>query len=213
MKRPDLTNPLYARFLDFKPRKRDIRKATILEATIECIATIGVENTSFDSVGKRAEMIKAHVAYYFPNRNLLIEDALKFAIATVQSVTVEFVVAEPDPEKHLPAFVRGTFAWLERYPKQASAILLLYYYGSFDKNYRKLHTQVRNLGYERLQAIVAFTFPKTKKGADGAKRYAKYIQNIMTGNIVDFLTADGEISLGELLETTLSDLQQARAHY
>lgn len=202
-----LSNPLYAQFLDFKPRKRDVRRAIIVEAAIDCIATLGVENTSFEAIGKKAGMLKAHVAYYFPNRDDLIEEVIKFSVSSVQAMSVEGMKAETDPEQKLAAFITATFRWRDQFPKQSSVILLLYYYASFRRPYQKIHDRIRSLGAERIRA--ALSLQAAFRGAPQAFLHdtSKLIQSILTGNLIDFITTTPQLQLEEVRDKTLGQVE------
>lgn len=203
----EITNPLYAQLLKFKPKKGDLRKVEILEGAIETIANEGVERLSFESLGKKLNMRRAHVAYYFPDRDEIVLAAIKLVVATVQSFTVERVKLAASDEERLVAFVEGTFKWAETYPKHPPVILLLYYYSSHDKRYRKLHDEARRLGAERIEAIVRPLLPPARRRHAGAA--AKLVQAILTGHLLDHYTTEPRLSLERLEERTLRDVRAA----
>ncbi|MCB0405151.1 MAG: TetR/AcrR family transcriptional regulator [Bdellovibrionales bacterium] len=179
---------LYAKFLNFKPSRGDERRLRILEKTIELIGSgTGIEGTSFESIGKSLEMLRAHVAYYYPDREALIEAAIKLVVSTVQNYTVDHVRKAADEGfGKVDGFVDGTFAWVRDFPTHPRVILLLYYYASFNKSYKDLHDRVRRLGAERLAATVAEVLPTKKRRQ--AMSVAKWIQSLLTGHLVDYLT-------------------------
>src|SRR4051812_15789599 len=126
---------LYSQILEFKPRKADLRRMAILDAVIDCIAEKGILNLTAQEVGRQAKMRRSHVTYYFPNQDKMLEAAIKFVVSTGQEITVAYVTAAQTPRARLEAMVQATFVWLERYPKHASVMLLLHYYGSCDSRY------------------------------------------------------------------------------
>lgn len=206
----ELTQALYSQFLKFKPNKGDLRRIAILESAIECIATIGVESSTLEAIGKKNKMTKAHVAYYYTDRKTIVEAAVKFVVATVQSFTVRHVKEAEDETQHLASFIDGTFDWIATFPKHASVILLLYYYSSYDTFYRRLHTEIRTLGAERITATVLPLLPTSK--AKLAPSLAKMVQSILTGHILDHMTTNSPLSLEQLRKKThkeVSELIQA----
>lgn len=145
---------IYSQILQFKPRKADLRRMAILDAVIGCIAEKGLHALTAQEVGRRSKMRRSHVTYYFPNHDSMLEAAVKFVVSTGQEITVAHVATAKDPEGQLRAMVQATFAWFERYPKHASVMLLLNYYGSCNKAYRALNTQIRSAGENRMEAIL-----------------------------------------------------------
>lgn len=184
---------LHARFFDFKPRKGDLRKIEILEAAIHCLADDGIHRTTFESVGKRLGIGRAHVAYHYPNLDDLFEAAIKFCVSHVQVMTVDAVTATEDDQEKPAAFINATFEWVQRFPKHASVILLLYYLASVLPRFRKIHDDVRTLGAERLKAIAAGALGKKSPAKPAV--VGKKLQSLMTGNLVDWLTTEPTESL------------------
>ncbi len=206
MKKEPRQLALYARFLDFKPRKGDLRKLEILEAAIQCLSSDGIHHTTFESVGKQLGIGRAHVAYHFPELGDLIEAAIKFCVSHVQALTVDAVSAEDSDQEKLEAFINATFEWVQRYPQQASAILLLYYLASIDRRYKKLHDEVRTLGAKRIQALLEGCLGRKHKAK--SELLARRVQAIMTGNIVEFLTTQPKESLEHLRRRTISEVTE-----
>lgn len=89
----DLPDPTQVRDNEFK-KSRDTR-TRILEAGIECLATIGYHSTSTTTVAKYAGMTRAAMLYHFPNRLALIE-------AVVNYVTRRRVAIQEEFQRDLP---------------------------------------------------------------------------------------------------------------
>ncbi len=203
MEDKELTQALYSQFLKFKPNKGDMRRIAILESAIECIATIGVEASSLEAIGKKHKMTKAHVAYYYQDRKTIVEAAIKFVVATVQSFTVRYVKEADGDRERLTAFINGTFDWIATYPKHSAVVCLLYYYASYDPFYRKLHTEIRTLGADRLKAVVEPLLPAAKRKQ--AANLAKLIQTVLTGHLLDHCTTASALSLEQLRRKTVKE--------
>ncbi len=199
----ELPHPLYAQFFNFRPRKGDIRRARIIESAITCLSTLGVEATSFEAIGKQTGMLRAHVAYYYKDRRDIVRDAIKFCVATVQSITVEHVSAATTDKERLVAFIEATFEWAEKFPKHLNLILLMYYYASYDPTYRKLHTEIRELGAQRIGAIVK-PLVSEKRSVD-YRIVAKRIQYLITGNLVEYASTTPSVSLAKLKTQTIKE--------
>jgi AcrR family transcriptional regulator len=204
MKTPSQPNDLYAAFLNFKPSRSDHRKIALLESTIDCIASIGVESITLEELGNRTDMTKAHVAYHFKSCRLLIEAAIKFVISTGQSETVNKVSKAEEPREKLIAFIEATFEWFEKFPKHASVMLLFYYYANTQDEYRALHTEVRELGAKRLAAILGMMGLKGTK--NDFYRCAKLVQGILTASVINRVTTNQRDSWDSVRKSTLKDI-------
>jgi len=202
---------LYSQILEFKPRKSDLRKVAILDAVIDCIATEGIDETNSQIVGKRSKMRRSHVAYYFPNRDSMVEAALKFVVTTGQEITIAHVIAAPTPAEKLEAFVTATFTWFERYPKHAAVMILLQYYGTVRPVYKKLHAQIRQAGEERLEAILSGQPLRKGVGKVQVRKLAQLIRALLVGKLTTYFSAESttdEESYEELRKESLLLVQK-----
>lgn len=197
-------NPLVAQFTGFSTRKGDIARTKILSATLHCIANQGIENTTFESIGKFSGMRRAHVAYYYPDRDDLVLSAIQFAIATAQQITVGHVLQATSDPGRLAGFIRGVFDWAQKYPEHGRVVLLFYYYSSWDAKYRALHHQVREQGAERIAAVLKPLLPA--QSARELFEKAKLVQNLITGSMVDQGTTHAQGSFTALGEKVVEQV-------
>lgn len=188
-----IDNPLYAQFVGFSQRKGDIARAKIIASVTHCIAHLGIEATTFESVGKFCGMRRAHVAYYYPDLQDLILAAVQLTVATAQQSTVSHVFNAASDRDRLEAFCRGAFDWAEKNPDQVRVMLLFYYYSSWQPKYRALHDEIRRYGAQRLAAVLKPVLPGDSS-KDLAEK-AKLVQNLLTGALIDHLTTESRGSL------------------
>jgi len=193
-------SPLYAKLLSFEPRRRDMRRALIVEAAIECIGKLGVEDTHFESIGQRSGMGRAHVKYYFKDRDEIVKAAIEFVATTAQMITLECISRANSPKERLQAFVEGAFRWVESYPEHLPVMGLNYYYCMYRPDYQKLHSQIRSLGEERARSLLGELLPKVS--SEHRNRAAKAIQNLILGNLLDWSTTKSSVKLSALLDST-----------
>ena len=76
-----ISDALYFTPLPVKRKKSEERKLRIVEAVVECIATRGLEHTTFEVIGKMVKMERTHVSYYFSSRDELIKAAVRYVVA------------------------------------------------------------------------------------------------------------------------------------
>ncbi len=183
-------DPIMIDLFEFRPRKGDIKKAEIINATIECLATIGFENTSFEAIAKKVGTRRAHVNYYFPNKDDIFLSAIKYIAATYQSISLENLEKAKDSKDLLNLYIEGPFIWAKKNPYQLSVMFLLYYLSTFKKDYLELNHQIRKGGAERITYLLGQMNPRTKKSTLQTK--AKSIQNILSGCLLDVATTKGK---------------------
>jgi AcrR family transcriptional regulator len=190
--RPTATavDPILLKVMGTETTRSDQRKTEIIQAAIDCIATDGVENASYDAIGKRIGMGRAHVAYYFKDKGELIRTAIHYVLAKGQEFTVQKILGAQTTEERVRAFVEGAFDYAAS-DKSAMAVYMLYfYYCVVDQEYASEHAVARKMGADRISAVLA-SDPRVsaKFKPTEIARIGKTIQLLVTGGVIEFLTA------------------------
>lgn len=188
---------LYQQTVPFRMRKGDLRKLEIVQAALKCVGTVGVEDTSFESVGKLCGLARPHVAYYFPRRSELIEAAIRYAYAGGQQAAIEAVSRVEGVKPRLTAYVKAIFTWLAEHPHHRATISLLVYLASYSKEYRKLSTELKEIAVSRLTAILSPTGP-----TPASRKLADRLHTILTGEAVAWSTDEKAPDVEEVIRHT-----------
>src|SRR5690606_4486276 len=103
--------------------------------------------------------------------------------------------------------VQANFEWIKANSTHASVMLLLYYSSTVHTRYRELHTEIRDLGANRVEAILRL-LPKTE-GLSNAKReaVARNIQGLITGNLIEACAKHHRKDLKKILKRTQQEVQ------
>jgi len=198
-----LIGPLVSQVFDVKRTKGETRKIKIMEAVIECLATRGLEETTFEAIGKLVKMERTHVTYYFPNRKELIMTAVRYAVAIGQQITIGHVQKAKTWKERLKAVIEGPFEWIEKYPKHAPVMAFFYYLCSYDKDYRELQAAIQSGGEERLAATLQSLVDARKLSPAKATDLARTIQAHMAGTLHLFYSCDYPLTLKQLKTKTV----------
>lgn len=202
---PITLDPLLYELFEFKPRKGDLKKIEIIKASIDCLATIGVEKTTYDAIAKKIDTRRAHVAYHFADKNDIFRSAIKYILATYQQISIDHIAQAKTGEEMLVKYVDAAFHWAEIHPKQVSVILLLYYLCSIDSNYLELNDMVKRKGRERVYFILTDQMNK-KYTEPQAKSLSLIIQNLTASTIQDCYTMK-DLSLKDAKQDVLQAIE------
>jgi AcrR family transcriptional regulator len=198
-------NPIFGTLFESGPTKGDLVKARIIETVIQCISRKGIEETSYESIGKALKIRRSHVAYYFKDRDEMIELAVKYITSTAQALTVTRLQEETKPEKQVLAIVDGAFDWAEKHPDQVAVLLLFYHYCCFNKKYRAMMALIRNAGTERLTAVLGQM--RASSGV-GHRLTAKMVQAIIFGSLFEFFGTHDKSEVRKLQEIRRAVLEK-----
>lgn len=186
MKGKNSKDPIYLKLFASGPSKADLARIKIMEAAIRRLTTVGIENTSFDSIAQELGTTSSHLVYYFPSKDALLEAVMKFITATAHEAVSDFMRRAESPADMLSTYVSANFHWLREYPAHARVFMLLIYYASFKKNYAQLLTTIREAGAMRIAAMLAPASLRSATNSDAKSlQTAQAIQRLITGCMVD----------------------------
>jgi AcrR family transcriptional regulator len=164
-----------------QPSKGTLKKFEIVQATIDCIATIGFEKTTYEAIAKKIGTRRAHIAYYFKDKQDIFKACIKYIVSNYHNVSQEHLSKASSPKDTLMKYVEGPYIWSKKYPQQLSSMLLFYYLCSVHDSYKELHDNVRTAGIDRIYDILAHDL-KINLSKRETLILCKSIQNIMNGS-------------------------------
>jgi AcrR family transcriptional regulator len=186
----------------------------IIKAVIESLAEKGLYETTFERVGRKVKMHRAHIAYYFPSHRDMIVAAIGEVIKLGQRMTVEQINRARTPRGQLEAFVTGAFGLVERNRYYGPLFSLLLYLASHDPAYRLVNTEIRKIGVERISPILRSYYADRPLPEETIWKLAKALQAIVFGNLVEALSthsfADLEAAKQHTIETLFAALDSYR---
>lgn len=182
-------DPRILELFEFRPRKGDLKKLEIIQASIDCLCEEGLENTTYEAIAKRLNTRRAHIAYHFGDKNQIFISVVKYILGTYQQTlldALEEVKDSEDGHELLEVYVHAAFDWALKEPKQLQCMLLLYYLCTLNSDYLDLHHQVRHGGWERLSYLFQKKSLRLTKAE--ARFRAKLLQNALSGALMDSVT-------------------------
>jgi len=181
------TDPVIYDLFEFKPRKGDLKKLEIIKACVECLASEGLENTTYDAIAKRVNTRRAHIAYHFADKYSLYYDAIKFILATYQQLSIEHLKKAKEGNDPLVKYVEAVFLWAKKYPEQMHVMLLFYYFCTLRPEFKQLQAQVRKGGTERVYYILKEKM-QMRESSEKLMSLSRNIQNLVGSLVVDVVT-------------------------
>jgi len=99
------------------------RRAQIVEAAIETIASAGYASASLARIANRAGISKSVISYHFRGKDDLVGEVIKEAIAKADAVMRPRVTAQRSYAAALRAYIESNLAFMAAYPKHVIALL------------------------------------------------------------------------------------------
>jgi AcrR family transcriptional regulator len=135
--------------------KSERRRLEILDVAIKVIGEIGGERLTFDSVAKPLGLTRAHIKYYFDDTDEIIDLCLEYMVRKSQSIVSARINEQLEPKAKLKAYVKAQFEWLGSNKAFSGIMLYMFSYASSRASRRKLISQVRAQGFERVRELMA----------------------------------------------------------
>ncbi|PIR34499.1 MAG: hypothetical protein COV37_12860, partial [Bdellovibrio sp. CG11_big_fil_rev_8_21_14_0_20_39_38] len=92
----DVNTENFYDLFDLRPRKGDLKKMEIILAAIDVMAEEGIEKTTYDAIAGRIGTRRAHVAYYYKDKNDILMSAIRYIMANYQQILIENMKDEED---------------------------------------------------------------------------------------------------------------------
>lgn len=201
---------IYFNALGLKPSKGDLRRIALVEAAISCMATMGLEKTTYDAIGKKLGVRRSHVAYYYKDLNDLVKDAVRYIIATGAQITDSHLHKAGPGIKQIEGIVNGSFSWFKKHPDHVAVMLGLYYLAARDPQYKKLNTELRLGGTTRISEALKVIAPK--KNSSWRQVTADAINSMIAGTLIELATTQSKVILEKRSKDLLKSIAVLVSH-
>jgi len=186
---------IYLSLFNVVPTKAQERQIKIIEAAVEDFASLGIEKTTYESVAKRSKVSRPLVHHYFPDKEVLIERAITYVRANFQSFVVKAIQGKEKADDQLNAYIVSTFDWLKRYPNHVKVWLLFYYYCGVNPKYRKLNSDLVDIGHKRIEAMLELGRVQKRFVVKNGPETVKLIQLLVTGGLLAGCTENADLKV------------------
>ena len=99
------------------------RRAQIVEAAIETIASAGYARASLARIAKHAGISKSIISYHFRGKDELVAEVITEAIAKASAVMIPRITAQKSYAAALRVYIESNLAFMAAYPNHVIALL------------------------------------------------------------------------------------------
>lgn len=171
----------------------------ILEATAHCIATFGIEESSITRIATQAEVSRALVAHYYPQKARIFLQVVHFI---VEKAYLEIgAMPEGTPQVRLLHVFRSNLEFFLKHSHYFKCFMLFYYMSGVDAEYRALNSKLTEVAVERIRE------PLTELGMRD-KALPDILHNQMLGAILKFHSTQVKEGPEVFVKTFLKRIKQ-----
>lgn len=161
--------------------KGDLTRARILKNAKKIIAKQGLTAGTFERIAKASLVKQPTVFYHFKDKNELIRALIEDGIQNSHRIVAEGTARARNPLERLHLHFELTLKWAMEFRDESSLLGLLYYLGSFDKNFAALYSEIRDRARARIREIL---YEMEVKDVENTSRI---LHDALLGSIVNTL--------------------------
>ncbi|MCG7200180.1 transcriptional regulator BetI [Marinobacter pelagius] len=145
---------------------KDTRRQQLIDATMESIAELGMQNTTIVSISKRAGMSSGIISHYFGGKQGLIEAALRYLLEQLgKELRERMANTDGSPEQRLDCIVEANFSEFQRSALAAKTWLSFWARSMHEPGLKRLQ-QINNA---RLYSNLRYSFARVLPAAQATE--------------------------------------------
>lgn len=154
---------------------KDTRKLQLIQATLESIADLGLQNTTIITISRRAGMSSGIISHYFGGKQGLIEATLRYLLEQLgKELLARIEQTDGSPEQRLACIIEANFTDFQRSDLAARTWLSFWARSMHEPGLKRLQ-QINNARlYSNLRFSFAQRLPK-QSATDAARQTAAMI--------------------------------------
>lgn len=93
---------------------QSVRRQQLIEATIDCVAELGLRATTINSISKKAGLSSGIISHYFGGKQGLIQATVRYLLSDLKQMLLTGLTASTTPEQRLMLIVEANFSRLQQ---------------------------------------------------------------------------------------------------
>lgn len=131
-----------------------VRRQQLIDATIESVATKGLQGTTINSISKNAGLSSGIISHYFNGKQGLIEATVRYLLTSLKQGLISKVNHQTTAIERLMFIIEANFALVQQRNDTTRTWLSFWAQSMHDEELHRL----QNANSKRLQSNLAFSF-------------------------------------------------------
>lgn len=162
--------------------KGERTREKILKSSIQCLATLGHEKTTFQAIADHCGISQPLVVHYFEKRENVFPSVIEYLLSRTEDILRKEIDHTRSAVDRLNDFVRVSLEYVRREPDEAKVFLTLSLFATFSDQYRAFNGKIKQSAIRELIEILdagnkSKEF-KIKDTATTAKMIASYVMGV-----------------------------------
>lgn len=167
-----------------KMSRTEKRRLQIVETAIDLFAKKGFDEVSFEIIAARCKVTRPLISHYFENKMDLFLLVAKYVRIIYQKNVVSEMQKTVGAEEVFKAYVMAALQWHSNEPMHFRVWMLYYYLSSIDSKMKKEHSDLVDLGTERIVEMLTALPKQAVLPKEVLRKKARLIQMTITGSLI-----------------------------
>lgn len=198
-----LNEELFGELFELRASTRQKTMMKIVEAAIQNYASLGVEETTYDSIAKTCRVSRPLVHKYFPSKKDIFLLAIKYIRLSFQRMAIAALDTQVTPQGKLVAYVESTFEWIETRKEHVKVWGLFQYQSMINREMMAINTEMARVGHTRITRLLEYGNQVGVFKSASPFQDAKQIQTLITGALMIVITESSEPMNADLKRATI----------
>lgn len=134
-----------------KLSKGERTKSLILDKSLELFSESGFFDVSFQKIADECGISQTAILYHYKNKQDLLSGAIEHIIEHNRAYIYPTFDPSDNAYQRIYKHYLGHFKWCLNHPEEVQVMLLLYYFSSFEGEYKKIYLNLMNTINNRFQ--------------------------------------------------------------
>lgn len=194
----------------FGTSKGEQTKSKIVSACLQVLGEVGYGQLTFESVGQKIGLMRAQVAYHFPDKDELVARTIAVVFAKGGKVIEDKLNnAVVDPQAHLKAYIEGNIEYIYDHTYHTASITTLaLHLATLHDRYRLLAEEVKMAGLRKVERILSGMFAQSGFSKPKIDELAWIIHTMLVGEFIYLATTKSKEDAAQATESVLKRVKR-----
>lgn len=182
--------------------KGERTREKILKSSIQCLATLGYEKTTFQAIADHCGISQPLVVHYFEKRENVFPSVIEYLITRTQDVIRKEIDHTRSAVDRLNDFIRISLEYVRKEPAEAKVFLTLSLFATFNDQYRSFNAKIKQSAIHELTEILDAGIKTHEFKVTDTSMTAKMIASYIMGVRMNLLNEKPVIPDAKIIRST-----------
>lgn len=188
--------------------KGEETKQNLIQVALDLFYKKGVHWVSFQQIATEVNLTQAALYRYFEDKDELIQACALYSAKTGRAFIDQHVPSAAPARERIRTYIEGNLLWALKFPKEANALLAMYYFALKSKKIRDVYLLINQQSIIRLSTHLSHGNHEKVWKIEDCEQMARIIHNLLVGEMLKTIHTPKELSLDARMSILWSALMK-----